>query len=104
LNGLKRKSISFNVHRDKLLWLMNFTDIVLASDCMRLEAISKKIRRVRRDRNRESIASLAKYNRFTKKQIAELLFENCIGQSKKFRLENVRERGTVLSRTWILDS
>ncbi|CAL1676782.1 unnamed protein product [Lasius platythorax] len=65
---------------------MNLTEIIIADGCMRLEAFrSIETRRITgRDRKTESTrkASLPRRRRFTRRQITELFFENCIDCGK----------------------
>lgn len=68
--------------------LMNLNGtIVVVGGCMRLERtklLKNETRRTRRDRRRDATKANATARRgFTRKQITELLFENCIGQFEK---------------------
>lgn len=60
---------------------MNLTETITVGSCMRLETVPKvETRRAGRNKERNSTAnaSLASRRNFTRRQITELFFENCI--------------------------
>lgn len=86
---------------------MNLTETIIAGGCMRLEVFQSTETRkaVGRDRKTGSTSlpwktSLPRQRRFTKRQITELFFENCIGQlftKKKCKSHLAKRKHRVLN-------